>query len=135
MERIIKLASKPGHLIFDPFCGAGTTAIAATKLGRKFVVTELDANYVRITNEKLAAMKQNAGTNGNLVVPRNSIKRTKKAGSKKEIEVYLQSLARKLSRVPTESDVQSDRPEVLGLIDQTYPTRSAAFKRCKVVLA
>ena len=135
MERIIKLASKPGDLIFDPFCGAGTTAIAAFKLGRKFVVTELDPNYVRITNEKLAAMKQNAGTNGNLTVPRNSIKRPRAAGSKKEIEVYLQNLARKLSRVPTENDVQSDRPEVLGLIDQTYPTRSAAFKRCKVALA
>jgi site-specific DNA-methyltransferase (adenine-specific) len=135
MDRIIKLASKPGDLIFDPFCGAGTTAIAATKLGRKFVVTELDANYVRITNEKLAAMKENAGTNGALIVPRNSIKRPRAAGSKKEIEVYLQNLARKLSRVPTESDVQSDCPEVLGLIDQTYSTRSAAFKRCKVALA
>jgi site-specific DNA-methyltransferase (adenine-specific) len=135
MERIIKLASKPGNLIFDPFCGAGTTAIAATKLGRKFVVTELDANYVRITNEKLAAMKQHAGTNGELAVPRSSVKRPRAAGSKKEIEVYLQNLARKLARVPTEGDVQSDRPEVLALIDMTYPTRSAAFKRCKVALA
>ena len=58
MERIIRsLATRPGDVVFDPFGGAGTTAIAAMKLGRKFVVTELDPDYVRITNEKLVAMR------------------------------------------------------------------------------
>ena len=57
MERIIRLTTNRGGLVFDPFCGAGTTAIAARKLGRHFVVVDSDPKYVRITNEKLAAME------------------------------------------------------------------------------
>lgn len=134
MERIIKLTTRPGDVVFDPFCGAGTTAIAATKLGRKFVVTDVDANYVRITNDKLAAMNQHADLFGEFAVPRASVIRPRGDVSKREIELYLQALARKLGRVPTEAEVTADRPGLLREIDLTYATRSAAFKRAKVVL-
>jgi len=134
MERIIKLTTRPGDVVFDPFCGAGTTAIAATKLGRKFVLTELDANYVRITQDKLAAMNEHADMFGDFTVPRASVLRSRGEVSKREIELYLQALARKLGRIPTEADVASDRPGLLREIDLTYATRSAAFKRAKVVL-
>lgn len=133
LERIILLTTHRGGVVFDPFCGAGTTAIAAAKLGRKFVVTDLDPNYVRITNKKLVAMRQNADLFGSYVVPRTSVARPRGNGSKRGIELYLQQLARKLGRVPTEADVNADRPEILGQIDLTYPTRSAAFKRAKIV--
>ncbi len=135
MERIIKLTTRPGDLVFDPFCGAGTTAIAATKLGRKFVVVDMDPNYVRITREKLVALKQNTDLFGVPVVPSNSVARPRGVGSKRDIELYLQNLARKLGRVPTEDDVTADRPEILQQIDSTYATRGTAFKRAKVVFA
>jgi len=134
MERIIKLTTRPGDVVFDPFCGAGTTAIAATKLGRKFVVTDVDAEYVRITKEKLAAMNQHADLFGEFAVPRTSVIRSRGEVSKREIELYLQGLARELGRVPTEDEVNADRPGLLREIDLTYATRSAAFKRAKVVL-
>jgi len=134
MERIIKLTTRPGDLVFDPFCGAGTTAIAAIKLGRKFVVTEVDANYVRLTQDKLAAMNKHADLFGEFAVPRASVVRVRGEVSKREIELYLQALARKLDRVPTEAEVTADRPGILDEIDLTYATRSAAFKRAKVVL-
>ena len=105
MERIIKLTTRPGDVVFDPFCGAGTTAIAATKLGRKFVVTDVDADYVRITKDKLAAMNQHADLFGEFTVPRASVIRSRGEVSKREIELYLQALARKLGRVPKEADV------------------------------
>ena len=135
MERIIKLATRPGDLVFDPFCGAGTTAIAAAKLGRKFVVTEIDPEYARITEEKLRAMRNHAEQSGKLTVPRWSVVRPRRAGSKRDIETYLQTFARRLGRVPTEADVQSDNADILRLIDATYTSRSAAFKRAKVALA
>ncbi|MBP9903156.1 MAG: site-specific DNA-methyltransferase [Verrucomicrobia subdivision 3 bacterium] len=134
MERIIKLTTRPGDVVFDPFCGAGTTALAARKLGRKFVLTDVDANYVRITNYKLAAMNEHADMFGEFMVPRASVIRSRGAVSKREIELYLQSLARKLGRVPTEDDVTADRPGLLREIDLTYNTRSAAFKRAKIGL-
>ena len=134
MERIIKLTTRPGDLVFDPFCGAGTTAIAATRLGRHFVVTEMDENYVRITEEKLAAMRRNADLFGELTVPRSSVTKPKRAATKRDIELVLQELARGLGRVPEEHEVEAARPGLLGTIDQIYPNRSAAFKRAKVAL-
>jgi DNA modification methylase len=134
MERIIKLATRPGDVVFDPFCGAGTTAIAAMKLGRKFVVTDLDQDYVRITNEKLAAMREHADMFGEFVVPREATKRKRGDLSKREIESYLQDLAQTLGRVPSEEDVLADRPGLLPEIDRIYPNRGAAFKRAKIGL-
>src|SRR5439155_12532823 len=93
MERIVQLTTNKGGLVFDPFCGAGTTAIAASKLGRHFVLIDLDPNYVRIASEKLEAMRQNAELAGKLIVPRQSVKKAKATASKREIELHLQNLA------------------------------------------
>lgn len=134
MERILRLTTRPGDVVFDPFGGAGTTAIAAAKLGRKFVVTEIDPHYVRITNEKLAAMREHADMFGEFAVPRKSVTRKRGDVSKKEIERYLQELAAKLGRVPEEADVLEDRPGLLREIDLNYPNRGAAFKRAKIAL-
>ena len=37
--------SAPGGLVLDPFSGSGTTAIAAHRLGRRFVCIEKDSEY------------------------------------------------------------------------------------------
>ncbi len=134
MERIIKLATRPGDVVFDPFGGAGTTAIAAVKLGRKFVVTEIDPHYARITREKLEAMRKHADMFGEFAVPRKSVERRRGDVTKREVERYLQELATKLSRLPTENDVAADRPGLLLEMDLLYPNRGAAFKRAKIVL-
>lgn len=134
LERIIKLTTRPGDVVFDPFGGAGTTAIAALKLQRKFVVTELDPDYVRITNEKLAAMREHADMFGEFVVPRESTTRPRSDITKRDIESYLQQLAHTLQRVPTEADVLADRPGILPELDRIYPNRGAAFKRAKIGL-
>jgi len=42
MEIPIETHTEPGEWVLDPFAGSGTTAFAARKLGRKFVVVEED---------------------------------------------------------------------------------------------
>ncbi len=37
LDRIIRASSDPGALVIDPFCGSGTTLLAAAALGRRFV--------------------------------------------------------------------------------------------------
>ena len=40
-ERIIKASSKPGDMVLDPFCGCATTPVAAERLGRQWVGTDI----------------------------------------------------------------------------------------------
>jgi site-specific DNA-methyltransferase (adenine-specific) len=42
LERVIKLTTTGGDLVCDPFAGGGTTAYVAEKLGRRWVVGELN---------------------------------------------------------------------------------------------
>jgi site-specific DNA-methyltransferase (adenine-specific) len=48
----VNLLTKPGDLVFDPFAGTGTTALAAELLGRRWLATELDAKYASIVPER-----------------------------------------------------------------------------------
>src|SRR5690606_28122451 len=41
IERIIETSSNPGDLVADFFCGSGTTAAVAEKVGRKWIATDL----------------------------------------------------------------------------------------------
>lgn len=52
-ERCILLGSRPGGLVLDPFLGSGTTAVAATHLGRRFVGCELNPAYVAMAAARL----------------------------------------------------------------------------------
>ncbi len=44
-KRCILLGSRPGDLILDPFSGSGTTGVAASGLGRKSLLIELNEEY------------------------------------------------------------------------------------------
>jgi DNA modification methylase len=53
--RFIELHTEPGDLVLDPFCGSGTTYVAAKKLGRRYIGIELDPEYCEIARARVAA--------------------------------------------------------------------------------
>jgi DNA modification methylase len=53
VEYIVNQWSKEGDLIFDPFIGSGTTAVAALKLGRHFYGCDINPEYVKLANERI----------------------------------------------------------------------------------
>jgi DNA modification methylase len=57
-ERPIKAGCPPEGLVLDPFVGAGTTAVVAKRLGRRFIGFELNPNYVRLARERLTVPKR-----------------------------------------------------------------------------
>lgn len=59
LERIVKIGSKEGDIVFDPFMGSGTTAIACKKLGRKFIGTEINESHFINANERLLSISKN----------------------------------------------------------------------------
>ena len=52
-EYLIKLVSKEGAVVLDPFLGSGTTAIACLKLNRKFIGIEKEPEYVKISRARI----------------------------------------------------------------------------------
>jgi DNA modification methylase len=49
----IKAGCPEGGIVLDPFMGAGTTALVASKLNRKYVGFELNEDYIRIAEKRL----------------------------------------------------------------------------------
>ncbi len=49
----IRLHSRPGELVLDPFCGSGSTGIAATRLDRRFVGIEIDPEFATMARTRL----------------------------------------------------------------------------------
>jgi DNA modification methylase len=49
----IRSWSAPDDLVYDPFIGSGTTAKAAHQLGRRWVGSEISAEYVELANKRL----------------------------------------------------------------------------------
>lgn len=52
IEHLVKLFSKQGALVVDPFLGSGTTAIACQNTGRKCIGIELNAEYYHISIQR-----------------------------------------------------------------------------------
>jgi site-specific DNA-methyltransferase (adenine-specific) len=53
LDRIILATSNEGDIIYDPFAGSSTTGVAALKLRRRFVGTELDPDYIELSKKRL----------------------------------------------------------------------------------
>lgn len=53
LERIIQLVTDPDDLVLDPFCGSGTTLVAAALLGRKHIGIDESAEAVRLSQIRL----------------------------------------------------------------------------------
>jgi len=71
MHRIVRASSNPGDLVMDPFSGAGTTLVAAERLGRRWLGMEISENYCILGRERVRA----AGSD-----PENTVHATGKWG-------------------------------------------------------
>ena len=53
LERIIKASSNEGDIVLDPFCGTGTTLVAAERLGRRWVGIDISSSAGDITKFRI----------------------------------------------------------------------------------
>ncbi|MDP2338636.1 MAG: site-specific DNA-methyltransferase [Bacteroidota bacterium] len=64
LERIIKASSNEGDLIADFFCGSGTTAAVAEKLGRKWITTDLGRFAIHTARKRLIGVQRELQSTG-----------------------------------------------------------------------
>lgn len=51
--RLVRMFSFHGDTVLDPFCGSGTTAVAAYKTGRNSIMIDIDPDYVEMAKKRL----------------------------------------------------------------------------------
>lgn len=53
LDRIVRASSNPGDVVFDPFCGCGTTIYAAEKAGRKWIGCDIAILSIQLITDVL----------------------------------------------------------------------------------
>ena len=85
LAKLILASSKPGGMVFDPFMGSGTTAVAAKKLRRHFVCVELNREYCCWGQKRLLQARPGDAIQGyadNVFWERNTLAHQPKNGGK-----------------------------------------------------
>lgn len=58
MSWLVRLVSKEGDVVLDPFMGSGTTGVACKKLNRQFIGIEMTEEYIPIAEARIKATKK-----------------------------------------------------------------------------
>ena len=58
-QRLIRMFSFDGDTVLDPFCGSGTTMIAALRYGRNSIGIDIDPEYCRMAARYLEKESSN----------------------------------------------------------------------------
>lgn len=74
--RIIRMFSFTSDTVLDPFCGSGTTMIAALKAGRNSIGVEIDPEYCRLAARYLKAETAGLFSNAKLLFEKATTERT-----------------------------------------------------------
>lgn len=115
MERIIKIFSNEGDLIFDPFGGSGTTAIGAKLLNRNYIITELDEKYVAIAERNLEKIQ--IDLTGTLYYQRESVANSKVNGTpRKQIEKAYMKVCYSDNKAYSLNEIQAISPSTFDLL-------------------
>lgn len=64
IAKLILASSNEGDVVFDPFLGSGTTAVAAKKLGRRYIGIEREKEYAALTEKRLEMADENKEIQG-----------------------------------------------------------------------
>lgn len=58
VRRALLASTNENDLVFDPFCGSGTTAVAAKELNRTFVGAELEREFCKLAAQRIRATER-----------------------------------------------------------------------------
>jgi site-specific DNA-methyltransferase (adenine-specific) len=113
MERIILMFSNENDLVFDPFSGVGTTAMAAFNNNRYYTTIDISEEYVSLSKENIKR--------GSIENNYTKSKPIKKPGiTKKKVELFIQELTKKEDRRITSVDYLIEKIKWHQLVDNEF---------------
>lgn len=121
LERLIQMGSNEGAIVLDPFCGTGTSLVAAERLRRRWIASDISKQAIEITAKRL--IDEFGGEYSSSIMVRD-------AESLKGVGVKPAILRRLTTRV---KDVPSIR-DLEFVLDRAVPieeTRHFEFKEVK----
>jgi hypothetical protein len=109
LRPLIDAFCRPGGTVLDPFCGSGSTLVAAARSGRDAVGYDLDPAYVALAETRLAqeVSENDDGKGRNSGTPAPA--RAKTSGSGKTDGISAAALARQIIEAAGFADVRADR--------------------------
>ena len=69
-NRLVRMFSFTGDTVLDPFCGSGTTVIAAFKAGRNSIGVDIEPEYCRMAAKQLKAESSNLFSSSKIIFER-----------------------------------------------------------------
>ena len=99
-ERIIKASSNEGDIVLDPFAGCATTAVAAERLGRRWIAIDLNKEAKTVIRDRLKReVNENMNWNDDVQTSSTPPERTD-GGAEAAPELILVSPKTKAPRIP-----------------------------------
>lgn len=129
MDRIINIFSNEGDMVFDPFAGAGTTAIRAKINKRLYTTIEIDPLYKGITEKKLQELQANG-----FVVRRSVKKQNGSIYTKKGLELKVMKFAQELGRKPSLEEFINQYSLNFAEIEKLYGDAKRVLKAGRISL-
>lgn len=68
--RLVRMFSFYGDTVLDPFCGTGTTNLAAMRCGRNSIGVDIDPNYMKIARKRLENEQNGLSRSAEVVMQR-----------------------------------------------------------------
>lgn len=129
MNRIINVFSNKGDLVFDPFGGAGTTAISALNNNRFYATIELDEFYFKLIQEKIGEIKLNGA-----FVRTSHNRKNESIYTKKDLELKVQTMTQEIGRKPSFEEYIKTYDIQIDELQKLYDDPKTVLKAGRIAL-
>ena len=89
VRRAVLASTREGDLVFDPFCGSGTSGVAAKELGRFFVGAEMEREYAELAGRRIGAAERGITLGEIRAISDGNLQRDRLASRAKQHEVKM----------------------------------------------
>lgn len=127
MRRLISLYSNENDCVLDPFNGIGTTTLVAHEMNRKYMGIEKSTEYHQLALKRHQKLNDGvdpfAKTKHTPSAKNSRVKRIKKQKylvSKKELQLEVKEISKKIGKIPNRDDVEKYSKYPIDYFDEYF---------------